>query len=312
MLGARTVVAALLIAAAFESSASAFFVRPTVRQTLGSHNYAATYGAIDLGDDLHFKPSYNTYHSDDATGTYKTWGVRGTYDFDKYSLDLTGGFSPRVNGYANHYIGGDVYVSFDFEEGDVDRAAEASAVDRTKPKSNRKFAVSRLDFSAGVTRTDHSDQFVQTTNAQGKPVVSRSSTTLEFSQTDVMGTMAVEITKTRLELDLTKTVYNKDIAFIGARAPQVSFLSGLNSVIQGFPDLDVNARLDLEMWDVFTPWISYTYTEFKVTQPASAAYAVGLDGSWDSLSFSTSYQRVAQAGGADRNYVSAQASYRFE
>ncbi len=309
-LGAALAAVSALVAVS--APAAAFFVRPSVKQTLGSHNYAGTYAAVDAGDDLHFKPSFNSYHSDDATGTFKTWGIRGAYDFDKYGLALTGGFSPRVNGYANHYVGGEASISFDFEEGGADRAEEAREMDQTKSKSKRKFGVSRLDFTVGVTRTEHSDQFVATTNAQGKPIVSQSSTTLEFAQTDVMGTMAVEITKTRLEFDLTKSAYNKDIAFIGARAPQITFLSGLNAVIQGFPDLDFNARLELETWDVFTPWVSYTYTTFKVTQPSSAAYTIGLDGSWRDLSFSASYQRVAQAGGADRNYVSAETAYRFE
>ena len=294
------------------SPARAFFVRPSVTQTLGSRNYAGTHTSVDFGGDLHLTPSLNSYHSDDATGTYKTWGVQAAYEFEKYGVALSGGFSPRVNGYANRYVGGEASMSFDFEEGVVDRAAEFKREEQEKQPSRRTFGVSRLDLTVGLTQTQHSDEFTATTNARGQQVVTHSTTTLALGQTDLLMTAALEIRKTRLSISLTKSVYNKDLAYIGARSAQIAVLSGLDPIVQGFPDLNFNTRLDLEMWPVYTPWVSYTYSKFKVTQASAAAYAVGLNALWRAFLLTGSYQRYSLAGGADRNYLSASAAYRFK
>lgn len=300
--------AALLLSAA---PADAFFVKPTIRQTLGSRNYAATYGAVDFGEDFHIKPNINSYHSNDATGTYKTYGVRAAYAWEKYELAATGGFSPRVSGYANHFAGGEGSISFDFEEGGADRAEEAKTQGAEKKASTRKFGVSRLDLTGSLMHTQHSDQFVPTVT-NGVQTLTQSTQTFDLGQTDLEAIIGVEVTKSRLELDITKSVYNKDLARIGARSAQVAFLSGLNGVIQGFPDLNVNVRVDLEEWDVWTPYVSWTHTNYKIQQPPSSAYTLGLSAAAKGFFFDASFQRLDQRGQTSRNYVSAQASYRFE
>ena len=304
--------AAILFCAA---PARAFFVKPALKQTRGSRHYVSSSGSVDFGtDDLHVKPSVSAYHSDDTTGTFKTWSARAAYDYEKYEFALTGGFSPRVNGYANHFLGGEISAGFDFEKGGVDRPEELAADDEKKEPSRRKFGVSRVDLTGAILRTDHSDEFSGTVNKKGQLVLVHSTTsTLAIGQTDFEGTVGVDITKVRLEVDLTKSVYNQDISRIGARAAQVTMLSGLTSTIQGFPDVNVNARLDLKMWAVVTPWTSYTYTTYKIQQPFSKAYAAGLDAvPIEDLTLSASVQSLVQGGQPTKGYVSLQAAYRFE
>ena len=295
--------------------ADAFFVKPVLKQTRGSRHYVSSTGSVDFGtDDLHFKPSVTGFRSDDSTGTFKTYEARATYAVGKYEVALTGGFSPRVNGYANRFLGLEGSTSFEFEKGAPDRPAENEARDEKTEPSKRKFAISRVDLSGGITKTEHSDEFSGTINKKGQLVLVRSTTsTLDVGQTDFEGTIGIDITAARLEADLTKSVYNKDIARVGARAAQVTQLSGLTSTVQGFPDLNANARVDLQLFEAATPWFSYTYTTYKVQQPNSRAGAVGVDAvPVDGLSLTASFQRVVQAGQPTKDYVTLQAGYRFE
>jgi hypothetical protein len=289
---------AVAAAALLAAPARAYFVNPIVRQTLGSRHYAATYGAVDFGEDFHLKPSFGSYHSDDATGTFKTYGLKAIYDGELYSVAVLAGFTPRVNGYANRFVGGEVSRTFDLEA--------AAGSDRF---------LKSVEVTGVLSQTEHSDEFSGTINNKGKLVLIHSTTsTINVAQTDLEGVIAAEMTGARLELDVAKSVYNQDVARIGARSAQATYLSGLAGVVQGFPDLNVTVRADCLVWDALTPWTSYTYTSYKVQQRPSAAYALGLDARpTDALRAGLTYQRLAQGGaGPDRSYYALQASYRFE
>ena len=148
--------------------ARAAFVKPSLSQTAGSSHYAATSLGVDFGDAFHVKPTLKSYHSDDSSGTYRTWGLRMAYDLERYSYAVSAGFTPLHNGYKSRFLAGEASASYDFEEGDADRAAETKNEGAAKKNSTRQAWISRIDLTGIVTLTNHTDQFIL--NAKGLPI----------------------------------------------------------------------------------------------------------------------------------------------
>lgn len=269
---------------------------PTLKQTVGSGNYSGTYAAADFGDDFHLKPAFNTYHSDTSSGTFNTYSLDASYEWDEVGLTVTGGFTPTVSNYNNHYLGGRVSRFFDFGSSTGTQPFIRGAV-----------------LNAGLTQTIHGEIVTTPAVISGTSKIPAATITRRIQETDVEGSAAVTTFDLRTTFDLTKSVYDQDLAALSARAAAVVRLAGLNQTIQGFPDFNGLLKIELKNWESVTPYVSYDYTSFKAGQPTAATYGIGVT-TWgpSDLKLDAGYQRYAQRHNADINYYSLSASWRFE
>ena len=279
-------------------SAADFFVKPSLKQTAGSGAYEATSASVDFGGEVHLKPAFDAYHSNTSGGTVKTYSLRASYDPDgQYGFSANGGRSPENNGYKNHFFGGELTRSIDFEDDDSTEDAHG--------------LIESLDLNLGLTRTAHTDTF-QLQTVKGRRVILLRPSALNVDETDLTGGAALTLLDTRFSLDLLKAVYNKDLAAVSARGAQATQLAGLVSTVQGFPNVNAAFRVQFDRVPVVSPYVAYTYTSYAVAVPISQAYTLGAIGNAAGLRLDAAYERFAQRTAADINYYSLQASYRFE
>ena len=290
----RVLLLTLAVVAVSSASARDFFVKPSLNETFGSGNYVGSSVAVDFGSQLHVKPSFSSYHSNTSGGTYDTYGLRGGYEFGTYSLGLSGAWSPRVNGYSNRSVGGDFVASYDFDD---------------KTHGADRF-ISSIEVGAGLTQIMHREAFFEPAAKIGTFNIPASTGTSDIGETDLNGNISVVMPRAVAGLNLTKSIYNKDLSSISARQAQVTRVPGLNSVLQGFPSLSLALRVDFRHLPV-TPYLSYTYTQFKVAQSVAVAYTLGVDAKISALSLNASYQRSVQKGAADRSYFSLGSGFKF-
>ena len=278
--------------AAVSPASAYYFVKPSVRETLGSGQYYGTSDYVDAGTEtLDFKPSFSSYHSASSSGTYNTYSLDVNYNVADYTLTLTGGLTPTVNDYNDYSAGGE--VAREFNPGD-------------------KGFFKRVDLGGGVLQTIHGQKVTVPAIRAGTFSIPASTGTIHIQQFDAQGNISVTIPDATLSLNLTKSVYDRDVARLAVRAASVTKLAGLNQTIQGFPDNHASLKAELELWDDVTPYVSYSYTSFKAQEPIAVGYTVGSLFRWGGLRLDGSYQRFAQRGAADIDYYSLGASYRFE
>lgn len=280
--------------------AQAFFFNSGVKQSVGTHNYSGTSLYADFGGDVHIRPSFTSYHSDDSSGTYKTISARLGYDTKLWGVGVTGGGTPRVNGYSNRFFGADAVVSL--------TPTGSGPVKRIKGSDQgggaaRGKGLARVDLGAGILHTTHTDEF----QAGG----ARRARSIDIGQTDLNASVGVSVLKNLISADVTKSFYNKDLSAVLARGARAQSVQGLSPVIQGFPKTSVNLRLEMSMLPLVTPYVGYTRTTFELSQPAANAYSVGGYVEFEILEVSASFQRYVQSGRPDQNYYGLGASLRF-
>lgn len=289
-----------LVLLSLASPGRAFFFNSGLKQTTGNNNYSGTSGYAHFGGDIHFKPSFSTYHSDLSGGTFNTYALRAGYDMKLFGAGLTAGTTPKVNGYRNSFVGVDAAVSLTpTGSGPIKRIKGADQ----GGGAARGKGLARVDVGAGLLHTSHRDDL----NAAG----ARRASVFKLGQTDLSASVGVSFLRNLLSLDLTKSFYDKDLAAATDRGGRVQAVTGLTAVVQGFPKTSASARLEMSMVPVVTPFISYTRTTFELSQPSSNAYAVGGFVELAILEVGASYQRYVQAGAADQNYYGLGASLRF-
>ena len=110
---------------------------------------------------------------------------------------------------------------------------------------------------------------------------------------------------------VTKSVYDKDLAGNNAREAQALRLSGMDSVVQGFPDTSFNAKLKWKSLPFVRPFASYTRTTFKLAAAPSHSYEFGTTVGIDIVTAKASYERYVQNGYADQNFFTLGASLNF-
>ncbi len=289
-----------LLAASAPIQARAAFFQAGVKQTAGTRNYQGTDAYLDLGDVWSFKPGFSSFHSDLATGTLKTYSARFGYDNRVFGFGVTGGATPKVNGYGNHFEGIDAVISLSPTGSGPVKRIRGNEEGGGKARGK---GLARVDLAASILHTEHNDDFAAGFVPRSRPI--------HIGQTDFNGSVGVSVLRNLMSVDVTKSVYDHDLAAVSARAPQVERLQGVYAVVQGFPDTSTHLKLEISEVPMVTPFISYTHTTFKLGQPASGAYTVGGYVEFDIVEVSASYQRYAQAGRADQNYYSLGASLRF-
>lgn len=300
----RSLGAVFLLAAAMP--AQAFFFKSQLKETIGSGQYYATYASVDVGSDLHVQPSLNAYHSSTSSGTTYTGSIRVGYDWENYGFGLTGGLTPWNNGYKNRFAGGDVWWNWDAEDAASEEANDGRA------EHERKRGITSVGLTASLTETNHTEENASPIVKVGGAFVQLPANQTDADQTDVGAGVAVGYGEETFGLNVTKSIYNKDLSKIGFQAQGVQRLAGLVSTIQGFPDLNASVRVGYEGWDLASPYVSYTYTRYKLSQPNSAAYDIGVyTRPSKTVKVDFSYERFAKAGAADISYWSAAVRLKF-
>src|SRR5207245_731728 len=117
---------------------------------------------------------------------------------------------------------------------------------------------------------------------------------VNIGQNDLTGSIGASLLETRLNLDVTKSFYDKDLGAINARAAQAVRLSGLGSTIHGFPNLNASARLELRALPLLTPAVTYVHTKYKLSQPDSNAVIGSVYAELGVIELSASVERLAQ------------------
>ncbi|MBI3553418.1 MAG: hypothetical protein HY077_13060 [Elusimicrobia bacterium] len=270
-------------------------------ETLGSQHYAGTSAYVKVKkDDYSLKPSYSQYHDDFSSGTYKTLAVRGAYDTKAFGLGATVGGTPKINGYSNVFFGVDGILSITPTGGKASkRIRGANQVENNA----RGSGLARIDLGAGLTHTTHRDDI----GAAGRGRTN----SVTLGQTDLSGSAGVEVLDNWLSLDVTKSVYDKDVAGLNARGSRVIVLPGLSSTIQGFPNTSASVRYEYEAFPIVVPYATYTHTTFLSGVGHSDSVKAGGYAEFDIVEVGGSYERYVQPGFPGRNFFSLSASARF-
>lgn len=269
-----------------------------LKQTVGSQGYAGTKLYVDLGGDLHIRPSYSQYRSDTSSGTYKTISARLGYDKEHWGVGMTAGGSPKQNGYSNRIVGFDAMLA-------LSPSLTKSRGGLGRRDNDTEGRGLRVELGGGVQHTAHREEV-------GVAGARRAGGAVEIGQTDLELMAAAEAFLVRLDASFVKSTYNKDLGELDARSGQITALAGLNSLISGFPAQSSSLRLETTWLPRVTPFVSYTRTAFKIAQPASDSVAVGASLRLKIVGLTASYERYDPGGGESiRNYYSFGASLRL-
>ncbi len=266
-------------------------------QTFGSGNYRSTkvHATVDLSEELYLSPSYSQYRSDYSSGTRRGIGARLGSDARLLGWGLEGNHQPKVDGYQRSSFGGDLsYFLVPQDE-------------------TFGWGLTGAELGVALTRTMHSDEFsaagprVSGRRPPGPPRVE----TFSIGQTDfgVFGT--VKFRHAWLSGGLTKSHYDKTLDLGDARVIQALELSGLEGIVQGFPDLGWDLKLTWRTFPGVRPHVSWARTTFRLGDPPSDG--LGLGGAVEAGRFTlkTSWERYIQAGAPKLDYFSLGTSVNF-
>ena len=195
------------------------------------------------GGDFALEPSLTTYKYDNAllnNKTYRTYGLRGAWEKETYTVGAEAGATPEVNGYKNVYAGGDITFSLTPASGGKTRLAGPGA----RSVSGGGSGVARVDVGASLKQTQHT-QAVGT--AENKT-----------SQTAASLFAGAKVLMLNLSASFTGYTYGDEDA-----VPQ-GFVPGLNFALIARPKSSVTARVDIPSTiPMITPFAGYTVTKYK-------------------------------------------------
>ena len=299
---------------AVPARAHAFWFNGGVKGTVGTEEYRGADASAQIGGDhLSIKPMFSEYSSTATVGTFKTASVRIGYDTDLFGIGVTGGGTPRIDGYSNVFGGVDGVLSL--------TPGSGGPVKRITPGQGsaggaRGEGLTRIDIGASFMHTAHRDSFqaapgqigVRGPGVFGAP---RPITPLTIGQNDLTGSVGIKLLGLLFSGAFTKTVYDKDLTTNLVRALPVVRLNGQDVTTQALPDTNTAFRLELDQLPLITPFATYVHTRYKVGQSNSNALTVGLNVELSILEVVASVEHLAQVGAADRNYISLGANVRF-
>lgn len=295
---AGAAVAAWLV---FPSASRAYF-DAGLEHVSGSHGYSGLngYGIVGFERGLWLRPAIVMYNSDSSNGTFRTYSGRVGYDTDLYTVAAEAGSTPAVDGYKNSHVGGDITFSISSSGGRKGRLAGPQM-----GGSPRGKGLARIDFGAGFKQIFHKDDLDSLGVKRADP--------MSIGQTDVSVFAGANFFSTRLSAHYTHSGYNKTLsAADNIRASRMQMLTGLASVIQGFPRQSWNFRADWSALPFISPFLSYTYTQFELDQPASKSYRAGASAGLDMLEVRGSVEIYDPGAGSGKiNFYSLGAGIRF-
>jgi hypothetical protein len=230
----------------FGASLVSATVGVTYTNTTGSEGFDSNTvsATLDLSTATYFGASYNSYHSDNSSGTINTYYARLGHYSKNGSWMLFGSYTPEVNNYKETSAGGEFRTALLGRETDENEmplpANNGSPTLRPPPQWHGD---PRLDFTAGYTR----DMFVD----QGETI----------NENDLMGGLGFNWFKTYLSGTFTKSIYDEEInGDINPNARRFSVGYG-PMIIPGYPDYDYEASIDQTLLPGW--WVLGNYTHLK-------------------------------------------------
>ncbi len=296
----RGIVLTLALWALSALPAAAFFTDGNVNQTMGSGGYVGTQASADIGGALHFQPSFQEYHGDGTKGyTYRTYSLRAAYDKKSWGLGLSGGATPTIDGYNNYFFGADGVLSLMPGNGPPLRAAaQASNPYYWGPSS---AGLAGVDLRVGATEIH---------NGENSTFLGKAGSA-NFGQTNLHGSLDAALMDNLMTVNVTKSLYDRNLGGLGVQNAEVTNLDGVTNVVLGFPDMSVNAKIQMQMIPFLTPYLSYTHTTFQLGAQASDAYAFGVAANLMMLAFNASYEHYVQPGTTAENFINVGASLKL-
>ena len=307
---------AVMFLAAAPARADGIWFNGGAKGTVGTEEYRGVDASAQIGgDSFSIRPMFSEYSSTATVGTFKTASVRLGYDTNIFGIGVTGGGTPRVNGYSNVFGGVDAVLSFTPGSGGPMRRITPS---QGSAGGARGEGLTRIDLGVSFMHTAHRDSFqahdagqVGLRGPAGTLTVNPRSSAFTIGQNDLTGSVGIKLLGLLFSGSFTKTVYDKDLAANLVRALPVERLSGQDVTTQGMPDTNTAFRAEMDQLPLITPWASYVHTRYKLGQNNSNAVSVGLNVELSILEVVASVEHLAQVGAADRNYASLGANIRF-
>ena len=246
----KIIVVAMILAGSILNATAYFDGGATA--TTGPDGYRGNRLNLVIGSgNIAVEPSLATYTSDLLDHTYRAYGLRGAWEADLYTIGAEAGATPKVNDYANKYVGGDITISLTPGEGGKSRLAGPGSRNTTRGGAG----MTRLDVGAGLRQTVH--KYTGTPN-------------LKTEQTQYSLFAGAKI----LMVNLAATYTGYDY---GARriAPLINPIPGHNFAYGAAPKSSVNMRLDIPGTPIVTPFVTYTGTKYIDSAVDSRAYLFG-------------------------------------
>jgi hypothetical protein len=244
---------------------------------------------------VHVTPSFSTSHSDASTGTFSTAGLEIGVDGRWMGLNATGSLSPKVDGYRNSALGGD--VSF-----------------HTPPRSADESDRWTFRVDAGINAIHHTDDFQTvntTTTVKGKVRTRVRDRSIDINETDWSASLEAARGLFDWTGEAVVSSYDKDLHKLGVRPALIAHLPGLHSTLQGFPDHHYDTRFSVGL-PVVAPYVAFSHTTFELNQPLEQGYTAGGVIDVGALELDGSYERdLFDRGAPSQSYVTLSASYLF-
>jgi len=225
-------------------------VSASYSHTTGSNGFDGntTDANLDLFSGLYVGASYNSYHSDNSSGTINTYYGRLGHYGENGSWKLYGLVTPEVSDYKAVGAGGEFRVTV------LGRGHEEASPPTEQPVTEPAAVPSgppswhadpRLDLLGSYTRTMYTDQ--------GQKI----------DENDIMGGLGFNLFKTYLSGTFTKSVYDQEFSGIinpNARRFNIGYAP---SIIPGYPDYIYTASVDQTLLPGWWALGSYSYLKFK-------------------------------------------------
>ena len=218
-------------------------------QTTGSNAFDSNTvsGSLDLPAGFYLGVSYNSYHSDNSSGTIKSYyGRLGRYATNS-SWELFGSETPEVNQYQEASAGAEFRVAILGRDSGQEELP-LPAVNGYSPSISAppgSHAAPRLDFTGGYTRDMFKDQ--------GE----------DINENDLMGGLGFSLFKTYLSGTFTKSLYDSELnGAINTEARRLS-VGYAPTVIPGYPDYAYTASIDQTLLPGWWVLGSYSHLKYK-------------------------------------------------
>lgn len=256
--------------------------------TSGPDGYRGTKLNLVIGSgNLAIEPSLATYTSDALDKAFRTYGVRGAWEADKYTLGGEVGATPKVNGYSNNYAGADITFSLTPGKGGKSRLAGPGS----RGASRGGEGVTRIDIGASLKHTAHALDIPGGEKKTG--------------QTQASLFAGAKILMANLSASYTGYAYGDQ-----ETAPLINPVPGHNFAYGATPKSSVNARLDLPGYPMVTPFIAYTGAKYKDGVKDSSAYLFGAYIDLNMVTANVGYQ-IFDKGSSKDSFLSVGAGIKF-
>jgi len=251
----KKLIVSLTLLAGLGVNASALYFDGGLTGTTGP-DYSGYKLNLRVGEgDFALEPSITSYKYDTAAydnKTFRTYGLRGAWEKEAYTVGAEAGTTPEVNGYKNVYAGGDVTFSLTPTSGGKSRLAGPGS----RSVSGGGEGITRVDVGASLKQTQHTQKVL---------TVER-----ETSQTEASLFAGAKVLMLNLSASYTGYSYGDEDA-----TPQ-GFVPGMNFALAAKPKSSVNARVDIPATiPMVTPFAGYTTTKYKGGVKDSSAITLG-------------------------------------